>query len=190
MRLLSALLLVAACSPHHDPSPDAGPDPHQSKTLPKCPTSASVSTLNADGGMEVLVPGQRLPVVLGFQGLLMVQLAFRAPAPLAQQVDVGAELTTPSGTDILTGFNGWATHPVGPGSETETFPLILNDIPRPQLVRQDATIELWVAQATCRLTADVDVVLALAATGMDAGPISQADAGEADAGGGSSDAGQ
>lgn len=151
------LLVALGCSPP-SPPPEAEDTAVADVLLPPCDQPGELIALDVDGNPRVLTSGSKLPVVLGFQGLIFVRLAMRSPTPLPATVKVRVVATVPGLVDTSTPFtvktqadgNGWVTRDVA---------FMFTDATFVELAGKPAEIGLAVDTKTCRMAASASVVL-------------------------------
>ncbi len=130
--------------------------------LPLCPVSGSVYGMEyrPEGDLAIdLTPGASLPITLGFQGFLFVQVGLRTTMPLPTGVKLQAKLLPKDGTAVTVNYVTVKSHTTSNGSETSDIALFFNDQPLAELVGKPATVQISVLTGNCALSANVDVIL-------------------------------
>lgn len=155
IRLAVAALLASACEAAPSTT-DAAPPPDATVDAQR-PCAREGQLLGFDGSTaHVLAEGDELPVILGFQGFIFVEVGLRSPEPLDEFVTVHSNARLSGGAEVADAHPGIGTGPGPDGSwDTRRVLIFFNDFPPAELYGREAELALSVPASTCRLRATV-----------------------------------
>lgn len=165
MRTLAASLvllslLLAACEPTEPPEePAPEPEPEPEPVLPACDEPGSLYGLDAARQPFELVPGAEVPVILGFQGFLFLEVGLRSTQKLPGSMDVITRVQVESGVDLTATNPGILAAQDGAGWKSDPVLVFFNDVPLVDLHGRRATLGVGTATPTCVLSASAEVLL-------------------------------
>ncbi len=147
---LIALASLWGCPNGVDPSPpDGGPGPIPSR--PACTSPGELFPLDASGSPHRLADTGQVPVILGFQGFLFVQLALHSPYEADPDVPIHTRLRT-SEYDWQTNHPDVQSLSVSEGVfETRDMTVFFNDQSMSDLVGDAVEIDVLTVMKTCIL---------------------------------------
>lgn len=152
--LVSVLVATAACGTSDTEAADAA-------SSLECALGALSIGLGAGASFHALRDGDEAEIVLGFQGLRMLELSARVEGASDDAVDIVSYLEV-DGSDISVSQRNrdepLATQADG-ASLVEGYLLFLHDAPPEALVGHDARLDLIVREGSCSATHSVQLVL-------------------------------
>lgn len=164
------LFLVVACGSGPSPQQDAGPSDLGEPNLPACAEPGALFPIDARGEAHPLSAPPEVPVILGFQGFLFVQLALRSPYEVSGAVPLRTRLHVGS-IDRQTSHPDLASLPVaGEAFDTRDITVFFNDFALGDLVGRPVTIELYATMKACLIELHADATL-VDGTDTDAGVL-------------------
>lgn len=105
---------------------------------------------------HLLGAGAELPVILGFQGFIFVEVGLRSPEPLDDFVVVESNARISGAGEVADTHPGIGTQ-VGPSGTWDTRKILVffNDFPPAELYGREVDLALTAAASGCRLRATV-----------------------------------
>ncbi len=160
--LFAVIALALACddaAPEAPPEPEPEPEPEPDPKLP-CAEPGVLFGVDQAGETYELPDGAELPVTLGFQGFLFVQLGLRTSEPLAATIRLDTKLAVEGNAALEAPNPGVRTSEAPPGTFV-TAPVLIFFLDQPlvELVGRTALVEGAANGATCRVHASASVTI-------------------------------
>lgn len=151
-----ACVCLGACGTDPPSAADATPPPDAADDA-QVPCEQEGALLGFEGSeSHVLHAGDALPVILGFQGFIFVEVGLRSPEPLEEFVVVRSNARLSGGAEVSDTHPGIGTQP-GPNGAWDTRKLLVfsNDFPPAELYGREVELALAAPASGCRVRATV-----------------------------------